>query len=388
MGMSTLEMDRDWKRLLSFLPSDYRELAHEHKQLQVQYGNARFTTADELLRAVLLHVGADMPLRQTAALLAESGGPVVSPNRIHMKMRKVARYLQALVARMAPWTVECAPERWGGYELVAVDASAFAGRCANGTDARIHAAIRLADLSIYSAHATDVSGGESLRRFSWLVGQLVIADRGYSNAAGIEHVVSQGADVLVRVNRGALPLYSRTNKAFAIEPFLRRIQEGQVVERKVRIRLHTDSRRCERIVDGRLIATRLPADKADEARRRLRSEIGSSVTAEALEMAAYVALFTTAPTARLAADQCLATYRLRWQIELLFKRWKSLCHFDRLPNERSDTILSWLYGKLLLGLILDRIASEVPTLSPPVRTATQRRTRKEARSTHAFSDVV
>ena len=386
--MSTLDIDRDWKKLLSFLPSDYRELAHEHKQLRVQYGNARFTTADDLLRAVLLHVGADMPLRQTAALLAESGGPVVSPNRIHMKMRSVARYLQALVGRMTSWAAECAPERWSGYELIVVDATAFAGRCANGTDARIHAAIRLADLCIYSAHATDVSGGESLRRFSWMAGQLAIADRGYSTAAGIEHVVSQGADVLVRVNRGALPLYSRSDRPFVIEPFLRRIHEGQVVERKVRIRLQTDPRRRERIVDGRLIATRLPADKADEARKRLRAEIGSSVTAEALEMAAYVAVFTTAPATRLAAQQCLAIYRLRWQIELVFKRWKSLCHFDRLPNERSDTILSWLYGKLLLGLVLDKIASAVPTLSPPVQLATAPPKGRRAPSSHVFTDVL
>lgn len=365
--MSALQIDQDWKKLLSFLPSDYRELAVAHKQLQVQYGNARFTTADDLLRAVLLHVGADMPLRQTAALLAESGGPVVSPNRIHMKMRNVARYLRALVARMTSWAGDCAPERWSGYELVVVDATAFAGRCATGTDARIHTAIRLADLSIYSAHATDVSGGESLRRFSWMPGQLVIGDRGYCTAQGVEHVVDQGADVLVRVNRGALRLYSRTNRSFAIEPFLRRIREGEVMEQRARIRLQTRAGRRERVVDGRVLATRLPAEKVEEAKARVRAEMGATVTAEALEMAAYVALFTTVPAAKLSAEQCLAIYRLRWQIELAFKRWKSLCHFDRLPNERTDTIISWLYGKLLLGLVLDRIASAAPVLSPPVR---------------------
>ena len=365
--MSTLNLDRDWKKLLSFLPSDYRELAEKHKQLQVQYGNARITNADDLLRAVLLHVGADMPLRQTAALLAESGGPVVSPNCVHMKMRHAAPYLQALVARMTSWTPAYAPEKWGGYELVAVDGTAFAGRCATGTDARIHAAVRLADLSIYSASAADVSVGESLRRFSWMPGQLVIADRGYSTASGIEHVASQGADGLVRINRGALPLFTRRNAPFDIEAFLRTIGEGEVVERKVRVRARTGD--LLRDIDGRLVATRLPADKAEEARQRLRAENGPTVTAESLEMAAYVALFTTAPIARLSAAQCMDVYRLRWQIELVFKRWKSICHFDRLPNERSDTILSWLYGKLLLGLIVDRIAAASPALSPPVQLA-------------------
>ena len=105
-------------------------------------------------------------------------------------------------------------------------------------------------------------------------------------------------------------------------------------------------------------------------------------------MAAYVAVFTTAPATRLAAQQCLAIYRLRWQIELVFKRWKSLCHFDRLPNERSDTILSWLYGKLLLGLVLDKIASAVPTLSPPVQLATAPPKGRRAPSSQVFADVL
>jgi len=43
---------------------------------------------------------------------------------------------------------------------------------------------------------------------------------------------------------------------------------------------------------------------------------------------------------QLSASRCVAAYRLRWQIELQFKRWKTLCNFDRLPNYRDDTIRS------------------------------------------------
>jgi IS4 transposase len=62
---------------------------------------------------------------------------------------------------------------------------------------------------------------------------------------------------------------------------------------------------------------------------------------------------------------CLQLYRLRWQVELAFKRWKSLCHFDRLPNYRDDTILSWLYAKLLLALLMHRMVSGASALFPP-----------------------
>lgn len=369
--MTILNANRDWKTLLAYLPPNYRELANEHKQLRVEYGDhVRIRTADDLLRLIFVHAGADLPLRQTVALVAEGGGPSVSPNSFHKKMRRAAAYLGALVAAMTTsWNERCKPELWGGYDLVACDGTSFGGRCATGTDARIHAALRLSNLSVYEAHATGVDVGESLRRFHWLPGQLVLADRGYSNAQGIVHVVQHGADVLVRLNRGALPLLRRNDTSFDIEAFLRTIREEQTVEKDVRVRVWID--RHEHVVDGRLVAMRLPFDKAEEARARVRAELGNSATDEIVEMAAYVALFTTTPKSRMPAELCIEAYRLRWQIELLFKRWKSLCHFDRLPNERQDTILSWLYAKILLGLIVDRIAGAEPTLFPPVRLATR-----------------
>jgi len=70
---------------------------------------------------------------------------------------------------------------------------------------------------------------------------------------------------------------------------------------------------------------------------------------------------TFAPAARnserLSAMRCIEAYRLRWQVELQFKRWKSICNFDRLPNYRDDAMLSWLTAKVLLGMLLDRVAS-------------------------------
>jgi hypothetical protein len=93
------------------------------------------------------------------------------------------------------------------------------------------------------------------------------------------------------------------------------------------------------------------------------------LSARVFESAKYVLIFTTASRERLDAQRCLDGYRLRWQIELQFKRWKSLCGFDLLPNTRDDTTLAWLYAKVLLGALLDRMASIPTELSPPERHA-------------------
>ena len=65
----TLDNSRDFRALLSHLPEDYADLAVEHRQLQLQYGNAKIRTADDLLRTFFVHVGGDLSVRQTSAVL-------------------------------------------------------------------------------------------------------------------------------------------------------------------------------------------------------------------------------------------------------------------------------------------------------------------------------
>ncbi len=375
-----------WNALLSYLPPKFRELAAEHKQLETQYGNAKVTTADDLLRFIFLHVGPNLPLRQTVVLAAAGGGPRLSPMRLHMKMRKAAPYLHALVQGMFDGAGEADAERWCGYEMISCDGSAVSGPGADGTDARIHTALRLSDLSFKHVEVTGVSGGETLRRFPWSPGELAICDRGYANPPGIAWVVERGADVLVRVNRGALPLFDRNGNQVDVLSILRPLRVNKPSEWKVQVD-HLEQGE-HRIIEGRLVAVRLPEDKAQEARRRVLREHGNDTTKEQLEAASFVALFTTASRGRMPSKRCLKAYELRWQIELQFKRWKSLCDFDRLPNYRDDTILAWLYAKVLLGLLLDRMASSAKEVFPPERFARRdgrsresRARRKAARST-------
>jgi hypothetical protein len=357
--MVSLRSDEDWSALRALLPSQYEQLANEHRQLQTQYGNAKFTTADWLLRFILLHVGANLPLRQTVALMAEAGGPVVSAMRLHMKMRRATPYLQALVEKMVTWTAEAKPELWAGYSLVLIDGSSVCKPGSSGTDALIHLKLRAADVMVQEVIVTDVHRGETLKHFYFQPGELVVADRMYSNHVNIAHALEHGADVLVRYNRGALPLL-HLDEPMDVLAHARTLQEvDETLDLPVRFE-HDDER-----ISGRLIVTRLPADKADKARKRLRKEYGTSVSKETLEAAAYVMVFTTVARDRMSAERCLQAYRLRWQIELQFKRWKSLCGLDRLPNYRDDTIAAWLYAKVLLGILLDRMGSIRGELSPP-----------------------
>jgi len=362
--MAKIDVLGRWQTIASFLPPDYAALANEHAQVETKFGNAKLRDADTLLRFFFLHVGADLPLRQTVVVMAEAGLPKLSAMRLHKKMCRAVPYLRALVGRMVDWPTQGAAERWGGYVISAVDATVVCGPGSIGTDARIHTKLRVADVSITDAQVTDEHGGESFRRFRWEAGELAVGDRAYCTPPGIEHVLDDGADVLVRYRLDGVELRETDDEVLDVLDAVSHVAVGEVCDLDVRAKLP------HRIASGRLIAYRLPDDAVERARERLRREKGKELSARVFESAKYVLLFTTAKRSRLDALQCLDAYRLRWQIELQFKRWKSLCGFDLLPNERDDTTLAWIYTKVLLGLVLDRMASLPTELSPPERTDT------------------
>ena len=361
--MAKIDVLDGWQTIARFLPPEYEALAARHKQVETKYGNAKITDADTLLRFIFLHVGAELPLRQTVAMMAEAGLPSLSPMRLHKKLGRAVPYLQALVERMVEWPTEGAAERWGGYVFTAVDATVVCGPGAVGTDARIHTKLRVADVSIDDVQVTDEHGGETFRRFAWNAGELAVGDRAYFTPGGLQHVLDEGADVLVRYRLGSVDLRDSNGESVDVLDAAAHLEVGETLDLDVVATLP------DRTAPGRIIAYRLADDAVERARERLRREKGAALTPRVFESAKYVLLFTTAERARLDADRCLRGYRLRWQIELQFKRWKSLCGFDMLPNQRDDTTLAWLYTKVLLGLLLDRMASIPTELSPPEQLA-------------------
>ena len=84
----------------------------------------------------------------------------------------------------------------------------------------------------------------------------------------------------------------------------------------------------------------------------------------AVFLAGYFYVWTDVPAERLDAAGVLNWYRCRWQIELCFKRMKSILHLGELPKQRADSCRAWLHGKLLVALLLERLLDEAEHFSP------------------------
>ena len=113
---------------------------------------------------------------------------------------------------------------------------------------------------------------------------------------------------------------------------------------------------------ARLIIRHIGEEGAAKARRRARRKAaknGQTASDKRLKAAEYIMLLTSLPAEQASIDHLLGVYRLRWQIELAFKRLKSLMGLNDLLAKDPKLVRSCLYAKLILALITEDITSEV-----------------------------
>jgi hypothetical protein len=358
-----VEITGDWETIEAQLPSNWRELGPTHGvDLASSPPQGKIRDLAVLLRLVFFHVGANASLATTTAMAAAANLVTISHVALHLWMTKLGPYFEALLVAMTDTARQFAAEKWAGYQIFIVDATVVTRPGAQGTTARVHYALRLSDLHPVQIEVTDEKGGETLQRFVAHAGrgQLWMGDRCYANPPGVAALVDRGAEVLVRWNRGSLPLFDMRDEAIDMRERLVELREPGVA-REWAAWVHPKGHDP---ILGRICAVRLPADKAEEARARLRREQGSDLTAESLELAEFVVVFITVPASVFSTDVVLELYQLRWQVELSIKRDKSIAGLDRLPNFRPDTIRTWILAKMLLVQIAHKISKPEVCVPP------------------------
>ena len=111
----------------------------------------------------------------------------------------------------------------------------------------------------------------------------------------------------------------------------------------------------------RMVILRKCPDATEATQRKVRRAAArrqQAVQSKTLAAAEFLILATSLPAERYPADQIVAAYRLRWQIELAFKRLKSLLHIDALPTHTEAASRSWLYAHLILALLSDELSQD------------------------------
>jgi len=187
--------------------------------------------------------------------------------------------------------------------------------------------------------------------------------------------VAQKAHVIVRFGWNALRFHTLNGEPWSVLDAVRRLPDATPGEWWVQI----PATKTRPPITVRIVAMRKSLQAAEKARRKARQDArdhGYTVAQETLEAADYVLVLTTLSETAADAAEILELYRLRWQIEIAFKRLKSLLHIDELRAFDPDLAQTYLLAKLLGAVLVDAVRTQGPDFSPygfPVRADVHRR---------------
>ena len=342
------------------LPQGWEAKARELGALRRGRGIADAAT---LLRVMLIHLAHGCGLRETAARARLGGLASVSDVAILKRLKGCGEWFKWMAEGLRQkWLPEfpAAAGAWAGRRLRLVDGTMVSEPGGTGSKWRLHYSIGVPALNCDEVIITSPREGETLKRYGVAAGDILIGDRGYAHPGGIAHVVAHQGDVIIRTNLVTLPLHDA--QGVRIDPllYMRTLQVGQCADWPVWVR------HGKRLIAGRLCAVKKSAAAADKARQRVLRESqrgGTQVRPETLEAADYVFAFTTLSKA-IAPQVVMELYRGRWQIELAFKRLKSLVQLGHLKKHDAMAARAWLQGKLLVAFLLDALLETAERISP------------------------
>lgn len=339
-----VELDRDWPEIIKCLPAGWEQQARTLGALK--FGR-RFAGPQELLRVLLIYFLTGCSMRETAVRARQADLADISDVALLKRINHCGDWLRWMSEQLMATKAAPVPRALAGHRLLAIDGSVV--REPGGRKSwRLHYGLELDSLRCREVYITSTREGESFTRFALQAGDVVLADRGYANRRGIGHALRHGADVLVRLNLSCVPLQDEQGQPVAQLPLLRTLKPGHTGQWRVFIKgLRRPVRLC---------AYRKTEAQRQESECKYRTYVNKKQqrpSADTIEACGYVVVLTTLE--ELDARQILALYRQRWQVELAFKRLKSLLDIGHLKKHDAAGAQAWLQGKLFVACLIENL---------------------------------
>jgi DDE family transposase len=349
--MPLQEITSQYAQLRQELPPESAQLARACQAFQ----RARvLQSPEDLLYLVLLYSIGDLSLREIAGVCAGSGKPLTD-EAVRQRLGACPQWVESLLGKLLP--ASRLPERREGpWQLLICDGSSISGPGATGTDYRWHLAYDPVAQQMWELHVSDVHTSESLTRYQLGPGTVVLGDRNFAKAPALVATRAQGAHVVVRMTPQYLPLWTRTGGVVDLVAALRAAGE----QPRLSFALQVRDAQSGKVLPVWIHALPLNEQACNRARRRAKRQAqrrGRTPRAQTLFLSEWVLVLTTLPPEELSAADILELYRIRWQVELVIKRYKSLLDAARVRAKRGSPLATvYLVGKLLFALLVERRA--------------------------------
>jgi hypothetical protein len=309
-------MDLQWPQIRELLPIDLEEIAVRTGALMRRRG---VPDAESLLRLNLMYALPKATFASVSVLAKAMGLAEMNASALFFRVRDSEMFLAEVLS-------ELLRPLQGLHKVRIADATVLCGPNAKGPDQRVHVCYDpKLGLPIF-VEITDRFGGEHLDRHPLGSNALILGDRAYGYEREIAPALNSGAQFLVRVE----PCSNRFYDCHGRKLKQSEIETGLSLSEPKQMTVYL----FERSEPLRLVGALTPEGKSGF-------------------------ILTNVPEEDLPTNEVREFYRTRWQIELFFKRMKSLLDLDDLTTRDGPTARPWILAKFILAVLLVRAEQEI-----------------------------
>ena len=312
------ELSLTWEQeILSHLPENLDSIAQNSGVIKRKRG---ISSAVQLLKILFLYAASGLSFRLLAAAAYGLGISDISDTAWRKKCGKAAPFLQDVLQQLLSSLFLPYSTKQEQKQVLLMDASLIRQQGKQQYQQRIHTCYSLTQNRIQQIRVTDYHTAESFRAFSFQKEDLILADAGYGRAGNYAYAMEQGCDVIIRITPNHISFTDADGEKINIYALLKEAEKKK--EKSI-------DRFIYCVYEGkkypvRLIAQELSKEQAEKACRRKEKKAQKrqqNLKEETLFYGKYMILITSLGV-EYDREEILCIYRSRWQVELLFKRFR------------------------------------------------------------------
>ena len=320
-----------------------------------------------LVQAAILYIVEKLSFQRLSDIMAAKYGVSMSDTAWKKQIIKIAPVFYEVMMTYLSRMKETESDNILGYSSYAIDATDISWEGKKGTALRVHTVYSLSKNAYFKANIADIHTGESVKLHDVKANSLYFADRAYGKTPQMEHMLSYNSEFVFRFSPSQVKLFKDPDCTEKID-FKSYLSNSET----------TSSVDCffkgkKQVLKIRVVISPIPKDKVENAVKKAKQKSvrrQKIVSKDTLIYAKWLFLATSLSD-MISSEQIVSVYRKRWQIELHFKRSKSLLRFHRLRhcsyNYAFSIVSIWLavtaFVYSLFSTLFSQISFDISTFN-------------------------
>lgn len=341
-----------------------KEILKEFEKQKILKRKRVLKSYSVLLKAVFWYIIKELSFQRISDRMASSKYRIcMSDNAWRKQINKAAHIFFSVAMQYLDKKHKSSSKKkpktlFGFSEICALDATCIAIEGKPTDVFRLHTNYSFSKHIPYEVSIKDVHSFETVKHYDIDSKTLYLADRAYGRTNQFSYIIDHNANFIFRMSPSNVRLYSD-------EQCKNKIDFRKLVRKKTYSVLcyfkEKGDNGIEKTYAIRVIMSPIPDDKYEKTEKRIRTksrENKRKISESSLALSKWLFLATTLPM-KVKSKDILNAYRKRWQIELFFKRSKSLLHFHKLKRSSEKYMKSILYLWFAAAAFISILAADI-----------------------------